>query len=72
MYAFVIAFRRLNRRRELGVSDIAGLDLGLDQNMGHAVPVLQQKSKNADLGLQDEGLAQTRPARCLRTRCARR
>ena len=41
MYAFVIASRRLNRRRELGVSDIAGLDLGLDQNMGRAVPVLQ-------------------------------
>lgn len=30
MYAFVIALRRLNRRRELGVSDISGLDLGLD------------------------------------------
>jgi len=53
MYAFVIALRRLNRRRALGVSDIAGLDLGLDQNMGHAVPVLQQKSQNADLGSQD-------------------
>ena len=56
MHACVVAASCLQGRRQLCMSDVAGFDLGLQEELQNTMPLLAYDAQDPDLPLVDDGL----------------